>query len=308
MTTMLALPFTFASYAGATGCTAYGPFGAQSLLTYIEDCYPQQTSMGICNCRPVAGGGAYSHHAECRAYDCGVAVSIDGGEIGRQILNRVMPHGVRLGIDHVIYNLNPMGAGRGDPRIWSAAYPYGRVYTGVHPHKDHAHIGLTRASGRSLTYATLVSVCGIPTSNGGDNMTWPAQTWQGPPARGKSVPDINDADAVLEWQGSFIGGQNPASYHMTAADSEFRRASLLAISRITQEVMVLLGENDQQATALTSLAGRVAALEARPAGGSGGTVDDTARQEAARANAVAAGAASEAARAHGRLGGIVIPK
>jgi hypothetical protein len=154
--------YNWADYVSATGCTQYGPAGAQALMTYLEDWFPGQTSLGICNCRQVVGGGSYSHHAECRAYDQGVAISVVGSGIAVATLRLLGPHGRRLGIDHMIVNLDSMGAGRGNPRIYSATSPQGRVYTGTHPHKDHNHIGLTRAAGRNLTYGTLVTICGTP--------------------------------------------------------------------------------------------------------------------------------------------------
>ena len=166
------MAFNWATYQSATGCTKYGPSGAQALQTYLEDWFPGQTSLGICNCRVVRGGASYSHHAECRAYDEGHAVSVAGGQLAIATLNLLGPNGKRLGIDHMIVNRNPTGAGRGDPRIYSATSPNGRVYTGTHPHKDHNHIGLTRSAGANLTYATLVAVCGRPPSGGqqGDDM------------------------------------------------------------------------------------------------------------------------------------------
>ena len=149
------MTFTFATYVSATGCDAYGPAGPQALATYLEDRFSYQTPLGICNCRPVRGGTAYSHHAECRAYDSGIAplsATVADTEKGMAIINLLGLHGKRLGIDHMIY----------DRTIWSAKAPGGRYYTGVHPHYDHIHIGLTRASAANLTYATLVTVLGDP--------------------------------------------------------------------------------------------------------------------------------------------------
>lgn len=155
------MSYNWATYQSATGCTRYGPAGAQALLTYLEDCFPDQTSYGICNCRQVRGGASYSHHAECRAYDEGFAV-FEGQDIGVKTLEKLGPHGKRLGIDHMIVNHQPGAADRGDPRIYSARSPSGRTYTGTHPHKNHNHIGLTRGAGVNLTYATLVEVVGEP--------------------------------------------------------------------------------------------------------------------------------------------------
>jgi hypothetical protein len=78
------------------------------------------------------------------------------------IVNLLGPHGARLGIDHIIYART----------IWSRVNPGGKYYTGVHPHNDHAHIGLTRTAGANLNYATLVAVAGDPkqSSVGGYNV------------------------------------------------------------------------------------------------------------------------------------------
>ncbi len=162
------MSYNWSSYQSATGCTKYGPAGAQALLTYLEDIFPGQVSMGICNCRSVRGGSSYSHHAECRAYDEGFAVFV-GQTIGVKTLELIGPHGRTIGCDHMIMNHQPGASGRGDPRIYSARSPQGRVYTGSHAHKNHNHIGLTRNSGLHLTYATLVSVLGPAIPKEGDD-------------------------------------------------------------------------------------------------------------------------------------------
>lgn len=163
------MSFNWATYSGATGCIKYGPAGCQALLTYLEDRFPHQWSKGICNCRSVNGGSSYSHHAECRAYDQGMPIVV-GQALGYEVVKVIGPHGRELGVDHIITNKQPWSSTRGQPYIFSARSPEGRVYTGAHPHKDHNHIGLTRSSGRNLTYATLVSVLGPATPEGDDDM------------------------------------------------------------------------------------------------------------------------------------------
>lgn len=153
---------TFAAYQPASGCTKYGPAGAQALLTYTEDVFTElHRSMGICNCRPVNGGGSWSHHAECRALDSGFTI-VTGQPWGYWFALILAEHGARVGLDHIITNAEPWASGRGKPLIFSARSPSGRTYTGAHPHKDHNHNGLTRNAGRNLTYATLVAVYGTP--------------------------------------------------------------------------------------------------------------------------------------------------
>lgn len=158
------MSLNWATYQSATGCVKYGPAGAQSLLVFTEDVFAElHRSMGICNCRSVAGGSSWSHHAECRAVDTGFT-AIVGRTFAYDYAVILGQHGRRVGLDHLITNRKPWLSGRGEPIIFSAKAPNGRVYTGAHPHKDHNHNGLTRSAGRNLTYATLVDVYGSPAS------------------------------------------------------------------------------------------------------------------------------------------------
>lgn len=152
----------WATYQSATGCTKYGPAGAQALLTYTEDVFDElHRSMGICNCRTTRGGSSFSHHAECRALDAGFE-RIVGATFAHDYAVLLGEFAYLVGIDHIITNRKPWATDRGEPIIFSARSPNGRVYTGVHPHKDHNHIGLTRNAGLRLTYQTLVTVYGPP--------------------------------------------------------------------------------------------------------------------------------------------------
>jgi len=128
--------------------------GAKALAAYLEDMFPYQYSGGIYNCRDVRGGSSWSHHAEGRAYDC--MIPTNGGqyrpELGDPIIQLLGPNGKRLGLDHLILNRT----------IYSTRSPDGRYYSGVHPHYNHAHIGLHTIAATNLTYATLVAVLGEP--------------------------------------------------------------------------------------------------------------------------------------------------
>lgn len=142
------------AYDPATGCTPHSA-GAKALAAYLEDMFPYQYSGGICNCRNVNGGSSWSHHAECRAYDCMIPTGSGGSyrpELGDPIIELLGPHGRRLGLDHFILNRI----------IYSTKSPDGRPYTGRHPHYNHAHIGLNTLGATNLTYATLVAVLGEP--------------------------------------------------------------------------------------------------------------------------------------------------
>lgn len=196
--------YAWAPYERATGCTKYGPTGAEAMMVYLEDWFPGQTSFGICNCRAISGTSSWSHHAECRAYDEGFVV-FTGQTIGILTLYLLGPHGARLGIDHLIMNHQPGAADRGDPRVYSARSPQGRTYTGAHPHKNHNHIGLTRNAGRRLTYATLVAVAGRPNPTGDGAVLYGIDIGKtGDPSVGPK-PEYGVLQAFLVRQGFDIG-------------------------------------------------------------------------------------------------------
>lgn len=138
---------------GAAECTGSPEPGAKALLAWLLETYPLAWSLGIYNCRGVRGSTTTSLHGEGRAVDLGLPM-VNGRAIptGHRIVDRIGEHGRRLGVQCAIY----------DRSIWSARSPQGRYYGGVHPHYDHIHIELTRASGKNLNLATLRSVLGSP--------------------------------------------------------------------------------------------------------------------------------------------------
>ncbi len=148
------MAFRFAPYQSAT-TDAGGPTpGALALRRYCLARWDFASFMGLYNPRNVRGGRRLSHHAEGRALDIGIP-TLDGGraadaEKGMQIIDALGGGAHRLGIDHLIY----------DRTIWSPRKPEGRPYTGVHPHFDHIHLGMTRSAGASLNLATIISVLG----------------------------------------------------------------------------------------------------------------------------------------------------
>jgi len=147
------------AWQGANVCTDGPTPGARALLAYWLEAYrPPGSSLGIYNCRTVRGGSTTSLHGEGRAVDLGVPVTAAGHEAMRRFLRTLAPHAYRLGIQLVIF----------DRTIWSARRrPTGEPYTGVHPHRDHAHVELTWNAARGLTLATLRAVLG-PTSEEDD--------------------------------------------------------------------------------------------------------------------------------------------
>jgi hypothetical protein len=137
---------SFSDWQGATTCTAGPGKGASALARWIRDEFEKCYGAGIYNCRTVRGGSTTSTHGEGRAIDAMFpTVSGKGHPDGRRLLKLLAAHGKELGIQAIIYERN----------IYSAKSPNGRAYTGVHPHWDHLHIELTRASAANLTLATI---------------------------------------------------------------------------------------------------------------------------------------------------------
>ena len=141
----------WAPWQGASSCTGSVTQGAKHLLAWSREAYPQGRSMGIYSCRTVVGGSTTSLHGEGRALDYGMPmIGGRGTPAGHELVRRLGEHGVRLGIQAVIY----------DRTIWSARSPSGRPYTGTHPHYDHLHIELTWNAARLLNLTTLRNVLG----------------------------------------------------------------------------------------------------------------------------------------------------
>ena len=147
--------YNFATYQPATGCTGGPSPGTVALAAYINAAFPQTRLINIYSCRDIVGGNTFSHHAEGRADDNGVPTTSTGAaipSIGMPVVEALGPHGKALGIDHIIYN-----------RIkWDAANPDGKTYKGLHPHRDHHHIGMTRKAAALLNLTTITHILGGP--------------------------------------------------------------------------------------------------------------------------------------------------
>ncbi len=148
----LELSYNWAAYDPATSCVKQ-PKGMSNLMEYLLRRFLYSRSLGICNCRNIGSSSTRSHHSECRAGDWGIPTGAGGAFIpalGDPVHELLGPHGKRLGLDHLILNR----------RIYSARSPNGRHYSGVHPHNNHAHIGINHAGAERLNMATLIDVLG----------------------------------------------------------------------------------------------------------------------------------------------------
>lgn len=105
-------------------------------------------TMGIFNCRKIAGTLTWSVHAEGRALDLGVPPQLH--ELGSEILEAVTKTPGRLGLQRVIY--------RGI--IWDATAPGGRLFDDDGAHKDHLHLEQSRVGAATLTQDQAAAVLG----------------------------------------------------------------------------------------------------------------------------------------------------
>ena len=193
------MSYNWGGYRSPTSCTPKIPGGAKSLLAYLEDSFPWVFSMGICNCRNTRGGSSLSHHANCRALDSGIPTN--GGayipKYGDPIIELLGPHGRELGLDHLILNR----------RIYSARSPDGRYYAGTHPHRNHAHIGLTEAAAINLNYASLVAILGEPAGGENDMPFLPLKDGDGlDRGRPERREDVYLLQSLLGFAGSDLDG------------------------------------------------------------------------------------------------------
>jgi hypothetical protein len=136
----------FAGWEGAGPCSSGPSRGALALREFMLARYPEASDGGIFNCRTVRGSAVPSIHGEGRAWDMMFPVRNGRGHPrGHEAVRELGAHGLRLGIQAIIF----------DRTIWSARSPSGRPYNGVHPHYDHLHIELTREASRRLTASEL---------------------------------------------------------------------------------------------------------------------------------------------------------
>lgn len=140
------------AWQSASRCVGGPRPGARALMAHWLESYDGiARSLGIYACRSVRGSSSRSVHAEGRACDLGTPVSREGHRVMYAYLALLLPQAGRLGIPYVIF----------DRHQWSARRPSaGAYYGGSHPHRDHAHVELTRNAGEKLTLATIRSAVG----------------------------------------------------------------------------------------------------------------------------------------------------
>lgn len=138
-------------------CAGQAQPGTVALMKYLMLRFPKTGSMGIYNCRSVAGSSPLSKHSCGRAGDSKIPTTASGGaivSIGNPLVQFLIEYSTFLGIQLVIYN-----------RVYySATAPKGAYYNGVHPHRDHAHWEHLMSKAKSLTFAQIEAHCGKVTT------------------------------------------------------------------------------------------------------------------------------------------------
>lgn len=154
---------SFATRTPCLSCSGYAKPGTRDTMGYLLLRFPVSFSMGIYNCRPVAGSSTLSKHACGRAGDSGIPTLVGGAPNhaeGDPLVRFLIEHSSFLGLEEVIWARI----------IYDRVSPGGRVYTGVHPHNDHGHWAQTPTASSTLTYAALVAELGDPQPTQEDSM------------------------------------------------------------------------------------------------------------------------------------------
>lgn len=127
----------FSRAAAARGCGDGPTPGAVALEVAVIERWGDAGvySLGIFNCRRVAGTDSWSLHAEGRAVDLGV-VGADSGA-GASLLGALLECGDQV-LQRIMY----------DHRVYDAASPRGRAIARGDPHTDHLHVELSWAGAR----------------------------------------------------------------------------------------------------------------------------------------------------------------
>lgn len=148
---------TFQGKQSCTKCAGKAQPGTVASLKYINTRFPQTGSLGIYNCRNIAGSTTKSQHACGRAADVKIPTFSNGRAntaIGNPVVLFLLEFSTELGITEVIYNRI----------IYDAKSPKGRYYGGVHPHYDHIHYTQTQAKATTLTFSSIIAFAGQPTT------------------------------------------------------------------------------------------------------------------------------------------------
>lgn len=140
------------AYDTPTGCSGGPAPGATALMQQALKNFPGVTSGGIYSCRKTRTGSGFSEHAEGRAVDLMVR--------SRTLGDKLASWAIRIpGVQTVIWH----------DQVWTSTRPNWRPYGDAagRPfsdptlgHRDHVHVGLTRAAAGSSSTGSGIPVIG----------------------------------------------------------------------------------------------------------------------------------------------------
>lgn len=127
------------AYDGGANCTGGATQGALALRDQLIGFFPQIASVGIYNCRVIAGSNSMSLHGVGRALD--IMMPTVGGDadndLGDPIAHYLIENAELIGIQTIIW----------DHTIWRVSNsPRQHEYTGSNPHVDHLHVEINLES------------------------------------------------------------------------------------------------------------------------------------------------------------------
>ena len=121
------------SWNDGSNCSTGATEGALTLRDHLLGYFPQIASVGIYNCRAIAGTNSMSLHGVGRALD--IMIPTVGGDadndLGDPIAAWLILNAAAIGMQTIIW----------DHSIWRVTYdPRIHEYTGENPHVDHLHV------------------------------------------------------------------------------------------------------------------------------------------------------------------------
>ncbi|MBI1946091.1 MAG: hypothetical protein HYS27_10365 [Deltaproteobacteria bacterium] len=128
------------SWDDGANCSGGATDGALTLRDHLLGYFPQIASVGIYNCRVIAGTNSMSLHGVGRALD--IMIPTVGGDadndLGDPIAAWLIENAAAIGMQTIIW----------DHSIWRVTYdPRIHEYTGSNPHVDHLHVEINVAAG-----------------------------------------------------------------------------------------------------------------------------------------------------------------
>ncbi len=200
-------------YDGGVNCSGGSTPGARTLRDVLIANYPAIGSIGVYNCRVIAGTNSMSLHGVGRALD--VMIPTVGGDAnntaGDEIAAWLIENADALGLQLIIW----------DRTIWSTSRSPGnrvRAYSGSSPHIDHLHIEVNEAAAfQNLPWyqnptgpgpapsCDVVGQDGVVDAGPCQQLFGPAQYWRSE-AAGRG--------GQLRWTNAYAG-ENPSNWART---------------------------------------------------------------------------------------------